>query len=171
MTENFIKESISLHYVALIVNDAGYTITKIEQDYGTDFIIMGQREYKDANGKKRYIDNGTLLKVQVKSTKKLKNKGTYWEYNLRRQNYNTYYVQKDNPYPFIFIIYKIPRMRNDWVKNDFFKLTVKKCAYYYIPNGDEIKTKNKTYVKIKIPKKNLFTKKNLKKIMEETFNE
>ena len=160
MTDNFIKESISLNYVSLIAQNAGFTVEKPSQDFGTD-LVLREQVYSVNNNKKHYYDSGRIIDVQVKSTTILKNIGNYWEYNLRLENYTACLKRLNTKTPYIFIIFKVPKTRKEWVTNDLSKLILKKCAYYYIPDGNE--NVYKTIAKLKIPKKNLLTGEVLKK--------
>lgn len=67
MTEEHIKEAISLRYIELIAAYNGYKTSSSYPDYGTDLSII-EVGYRIENDRKKYLDTGRELKFQLKAT-------------------------------------------------------------------------------------------------------
>lgn len=67
MTEEHIKEALSLRYIELIAAFNGYKTSSTSPDYGTDLDII-EVDFRIENQHKRYLDTGRELKLQLKAT-------------------------------------------------------------------------------------------------------
>jgi len=67
MTEEHIKEAISLRYLELLAAYSGYKTSSSYPDYGTDLEVK-EISFREENNKKRFFETGRELKFQLKST-------------------------------------------------------------------------------------------------------
>ena|SRR3989304_9068488 len=73
MTEEHIKEAISLRYIELIAAYNGYKTKSSYPDYGTDLDVI-EVGFRMENGHKRYSQTGRELKFQFKATTNIEEK-------------------------------------------------------------------------------------------------
>ena len=64
MTEEHIKEAISLRYIELIAAFNGFKTSSSYPDYGTDLDIK-EVDFRMENDHKRYLETGRELKFQL----------------------------------------------------------------------------------------------------------
>jgi glutamate dehydrogenase/leucine dehydrogenase len=87
MTEEHIKEAISLRYMELIAAYNGYTTDVPSQDYGVDLEIkeIGQRQVDN-----KYTPTGRSLSFQIKATtnNSIIIESNLIKYDLSAKNYN-----------------------------------------------------------------------------------
>lgn len=152
MDKNSIEELLSQRYIQILANRSGFDATKPEKDFGVDLSV--KEVSIDRRGiEKRYLYSGRSVDIQLKSCKNLKEKNGYVKYSLEKKTYNDYFFRKKNvEQPYIIIIFQIPKDENDWIQLTPDQLVLKKCAYYYVPDGTE--KMSICYARLKIPTSN-----------------
>ncbi len=159
MTETDIMEELSKGYLEVIASRSGY-FNAFQRDYGTDLTI---RKAKVCPVRKRYLTTGKAIDIQVKAVSE-----TYVidyddplkkdiKYDLEVKNYNDLIDranEKGAYIPLILVVFIIPADKSKWIELTSDELMVRKCAFWFqIPVGAS-HSKNKTTVRIEIPKTN-----------------
>jgi len=152
MTEEHIKEAISLRYLELLAAHSGYKTSASYPDYGTDLEVK-EISFREENNKKRYFETGRELKFQLKATTE---KGIIFEddlikYDLNSSTYNDLITRKNTKSPLILIVFVLPENKDEWLHLSDRELIVKKCAYWYIPEENDL-TNNTSNIRININK-------------------
>lgn len=165
MTEEHIKEAISLRYIELIAAYNGYNTGIPEKDYGEDLHII---EVGYNNERKRYSSTGRILKFQLKSTTEnsISNEENLIKYDLEAKSFNDLIERKNNCHPLILLLFILPVEKTDWINISEEELITKKCAYWYFPEQTELSTTNTTKKRITINKNNLFKLNTLNQLIE-----
>jgi len=152
MTEENIKEAISLRYLELLAAYDGYKTSTSYPDYGTDLEIK-EISFRKENDKKRYLETGRELKFQLKATTErsiiIENNSV--KYDLDSSTYNDLIIRKNTKSPLILIVFVLPENKEEWLCLSDKELIVKKCAYWFIPKEDS-STKNTSSIRITINK-------------------
>jgi hypothetical protein len=167
MTEEHIKESISLRYVELLAAFNGFKTSSSYPDYGTDLKIE-EVDYRIENEKKIYSETGRELKIQFKATteKGIVDEKETLKYDLDSVTFNTLIDRKDKGRPLILILFILPIDKSEWLNISDNELIARKCAYWYFPNRSEQKTVNTTKKRIEISKNNIITNETLNQLFE-----
>jgi len=150
LTENRIKEEISLAYVLAVAATKGFAteITRVDSD-SVDATIR-------YNG---YLDSDSTLyspeiKLQLKATSSPNLIENRIHFPLPIKNYNDLRARSGTPR--LLVILCLSEEKDEWLKHSPDKLILKKCAYYYNLKGLP-ESSNETSVTIKIPTVNLFS--------------
>ncbi len=167
MTEEHIKEAISLRFIELIAAVNGYKTSSSYPDYGTDLEIK-EVDYRIENGHKRYFETGRELKLQLKAT--TENSIVYEngivKYKLSASTYNDLITRRETKNPLILILFILPSDKSDWLHVSENELVTKKCAYWYYPNIIENETTNSATKTIEINHDNLISSEVLSELFE-----
>lgn len=153
MTEEHIKEAISLRYIELIAGYNGYDVSNSKNDYGRDLQIDEVNLFDDG----RLLSTNRSLHFQVKSTteKSITEDEKNIKYDLRATNYNDLIRLKDTANPLILLLFVLPENKKDWLGLTKEELITRKCAYWFMPEETALKTKNNNTIRIDIDKKHL----------------
>jgi len=158
MTDEHIKELISLRYIELVAAYNGFNTSVQDKDYGEDLSII-EVGYRIENGHKRLRNTGREIRIQLKAT--TVNSIIYEEniikYDLEIKNFNDLIERRDSAYPLILMVFILPVNKEDWINISDEELIVKKCAYWYLPKDKNIETNNTSTKRIGIYKDNLFS--------------
>ncbi len=153
MTEEHIKEAISLRYMELIAAYNGYDVSNSKNDYGRDLQIDEVNLFEDG----RTLSTNRSLHFQVKSTTEktiIEDKESV-KYDLRATNYNDLIKLKDTANPLILLLFVLPEDKNRWIELSKEELITRKCAYWFMPSETAEKTNNNSKIRIEIDKSNL----------------
>lgn len=168
MTEEHIKEAISLRYIELIAAYNGYKTSSSYPDYGTDLDVI-EVGYRTENGHKRYSQTGRELKFQLKATtikSIIEDNGTII-YDLKSKNYNDLIERKNTIYPLFLILFILPsNNKEEWISISDNELLSRKCAYWYFPKQTDLPTTNTKKKRITINKNNIFNLDTLNHLFE-----
>jgi hypothetical protein len=166
MTEEHIKEALSLRYIELIAAYIGFKTNSSYPDYGTDLEIK-EIDFRIENTQKRYLETGRELKFQLKATteKSIVFEDEYIKYDLNSTTYNDLIQRKESKSPIILIVFVLPDEKNDWLKITDNELISKKCAYWYFPEEGS-STQNTSSIRVIIDKKNVINSETLKYLFE-----
>lgn len=167
MTEEHIKEAISLRYIELIAAFNGFKTSSSYPDYGTDLDIK-EVDFRMENDHKRYLETGRELKVQLKATTEnsVIVEGDFIKYDLNASTYNDLLSRKHTKNPLILILFVLPSDKDNWLNISDDELIAKKCAYWFFPENTELLTLNKDKRRIAISKNNFFSNETLNKLFE-----
>ncbi|MFD0963096.1 DUF4365 domain-containing protein [Pseudofulvibacter geojedonensis] len=158
MTEEQIKEELSNNFIGIIASYSKYKITKPTDTGGVDFSITYDVTYdKDGDGSTRYIQSGDYIEVQLKATtdSSVIVNSSHIKYDLEAKTYNDLIMRKKLANaPLFLILFILPINRNDWVEVRNEEISLKKYAYWFIPDDDAKKTDNTSRIRISIPVKN-----------------
>ncbi|WP_071892440.1 DUF4365 domain-containing protein [Hymenobacter sp. PAMC 26628] len=156
MTEEQIKEQLSKGYLHLLASRAGYKSRTHELDHGVDVTIIKVREYIRSNGKKRLLDSGQSIDVQLKCTceKSVVAGPKFIKYDLEAKSYNDLIDRADDGAPLILILMILPDDDSQWLSIRNHEIALAKCAYWYLPDDNAIYSNNGRTTRISIPRSN-----------------
>lgn len=158
MTTSLIKENLSKKYIEIIAHRNGCSISKTENDHGVD-LTVNQVLRKMTGMKYRYFQTGRCIDIQLKSTtlKNIEEDEIYIKYDLEVKNYNDLIDRKnENLIPLILILFILPDEETEWVNVSENELVLKKCAYWYYPEGN-VCSENSSTQRIHIKKDNIIS--------------
>lgn len=153
MTEEIIKEFLSHHYIKIIGNYKGYKFSKPEPDCGVDLTATREVQYTDENGINN-IDSGESIEFQIKATTEngIESRDDGFHYDLKVKNYNDLVIRKTRGViPLVLIVFILPVDTQDWVNVSDTALLLKKYAFWFYPEEDNVLTDNITTKRIFIP--------------------
>ena len=167
MTEEHIKEAISLRYIELIAAFNGFKTSSSYPDYGTDLDIK-EVDFRLENDHKRYLETGRELKFQLKATTEnsVIEEGDLIKYDLNASTYNDLISRKHTKNPLILILFVLPIDKENWLKISDDELIAKKCAYWFYPKNTELLTENTGKKRIAISKNNFISNETLNHLFE-----
>lgn len=158
ITEQHIKEGLSVAYVTALAHYSGLLLGNFSFDYGMDGNFSGVRK----NGK-RYASNGFYLDFQLKASCNVEIHDDYIKYNLEAKTYNDL-VDENVGTPRILILYKLPNERSLWFNINESGISLKECAWWCSFVGQK-PTTNKERISIKIPRSQVLTPDVLRELM------
>ncbi|KAA1179705.1 DUF4365 domain-containing protein [Paenibacillus sp. B2(2019)] len=161
LTDEHIKEGLSLAYVSAVAHMAGMDYTQPKFDYGIDGTISEIKVRPDG----RRCPNGFKVEFQLKSTVNLSMDSKYITYNLDSKNYNDL-VETEIGTPRILIVFYLPRDRNHWLNLSESELVLKHCAWWTCLYGNT-PTRNVSKKTVQIPRDQLFDVSALQKIIRD----
>jgi len=166
MTEENIKEALSIKYIETLANYKGFKTHSLYPDNGTDLVIYEVKPRQE-NGHQRYFDTGRELKIQLKATSiEIEVNDGHLVYDLNANTYNDLVVRINDNRPLILILFLLPNEYQDWTILNEEQLVLKKCAYYYLPAEDAERTDNQVTQRIRINVENIVTIDTLNELME-----
>ncbi len=167
MTEEHIKEALSIKYIELIAAFNGYKTSIDSRDYGTDLDIK-EVDFRVENQHKRYLETGRELKLQLKATTEnsIVTENDIIKYDLSSSAYNDLLSRKNSKSPLILILFVLPADKTNWLKITDNELIVRKCAYWYFPEETEVRTSNSATKRISISKNNFISNETLTRLFD-----
>ncbi len=145
-----IEESLSISYVNAVVSKAGQVFQRLERDYGVDGEV---RRVDSIEGS--LIDTCAIFACQLKASKNWSENEDDIIYDIKAEAYNRLVEQnKRGTIPCLLLLMCLPEDDKEWLIINENELILKKSCYYYKVAGE--RTENKSSVRIRIPKKNLF---------------
>jgi hypothetical protein len=158
MTREDRQEALSLAYVHAVAAMCGMTHYVPSKDYGLDLTL---REVDQVG--KRFTESGLSLDLQVKSTASVAETRTAIGYDLSVRAYDISRAEVDQTR--ILALLVLPTSEDQWVRVTRTKLELRKCVYWVSLRGQPI-VRNRSSIRIAIPKRQLFTPVALRAIME-----
>jgi len=161
LTENKIKEEISLAYVVAVAAAKSFSTEFTRVDYDSvDAEIC-------CNG---YLAPESLLyspsiKLQLKATSHVHIVEDSIHFPLPIKNYND--LRAKSVTPRLLVVLCLPELKDEWVTHSTEELIVKKCAYYLNLFGFP-ESENEASVTVKIPLDNVFSPDTLYDLMLKT---
>lgn len=167
MTEEHIKEAISLRYIELVAAYNGYKTSSASPDYGTDLDIK-EVDFRLENNHKRYFETVRELKFQLKTSTEnsVIVEDNLIKYDLNTSTYNDLISRKNTKNPLILILFVLPHDKVNWLNISDEQLIAKKCAYWFYPENTEILTENTGKKRITISKTNFISNDTLNILFE-----
>ena len=162
LPESARKEALSRSYIQAVAAKTGVTISTPGQDFGVDGTF---KKIGKIDG--RIFETGIALDYQLKATTNFEAKDGTVIYDLEAKTYkdflNTFELSKR-----ILILFCLPKESEDWVKITEDCMELRKCCYWWDYN-DKVEEKgidNKSSVRIKISRSQIFDHKSLKKLLD-----
>ncbi len=167
MTEEHIKEALSLRYIELVAAFNGYKTSSSHPDYGTDLEIK-EVDFRIENQHKRYLETGRELKFQLKATTEnsIVFEDEIIKYDLNSSTYNDLLTRKNTKSPLILILFVLPSDKTNWLNISDNELITRKCAYWFFPDKTELLTANSATKRISINRKNFISNESLNQLFE-----
>ncbi|WP_294238551.1 DUF4365 domain-containing protein [Chryseobacterium sp. sg2396] len=153
MTEEQIKEKLSDAFISVIANYKGYKLQKPDDTGGVDFSVTYDK-ILSRNGKKRYIQSGEYIDLQLKATQehRIIFEENTLKYDLEAKTYNDLIFRFNyGNAPLILILAILPDNNTMWAQIGDFNLIMNQRVYYFYPNIDMEETNNQTTIRIEIP--------------------
>lgn len=158
MTEEHQKEEMSKAYVIAVAAHAGATSDFYDKDYGMDGRIC-DISHKNS----RFSQNGFGIDFQLKATTNIVDQSNVWSYDLEVKNYNDL-IETEVGTPRILVVYYIPKEKSEWLKINNNGTLLKHYALWCSLKGKK-ETDNKSTIRIELPKRNIFTPNELKRLL------
>jgi hypothetical protein len=151
LTENKIKEEISLAYVLAVAATKGFSteITRVDSD-SIDATIR-YNGYLDPDSSTLYSPE---IKLQLKATSNPNLREDFIHFPLPLKNYNDLKARSGTPR--LLVVLCLTEEKENWLKHSPDELVLQKCAYF-LNLKDYPDTENDTSVTVKIPLANLFS--------------
>jgi hypothetical protein len=161
ITQQHAQEALSLAFIHALTAKAGVNLSLGDRhDYGVD----GQfRPVQVRDG--RHVNSGFNLDFQLKAT-------TAWEldthtdsiiYDLEAKTYNDLAGRDPEAEGIVLIVLCLPPNTDHWLEANHEFLMLKNCCYWYRIDGEL--TNNTTTKRIYIPRANLLTAEEVRKIL------
>lgn len=152
------KEQLSNRFIGILAINNGYVIDKPEMDLGIDYQLKKTRTYTTPTGKTRYTVDPRYIDIQLKATtvNSIIEEDDSIKYDLEAKNFNDMVDRmSDGIAPLILILFVLPENQSEWVGIDENEIKLRKNAFWYRPNSDEVMTSNTSTKRISIPKSNM----------------
>lgn len=159
VTENHVKEGLSIAYVECLAAKAAYVVESARTDYGTDLTVRVVEKLRVQN-KTSYFTGSKHVALQLKATteSKLRAEGNFVKYALRAKNYNhlVHWWKSAPSAPKFVIVLALPDSKDDWVSLDTSELCIRRRAFWWRPNATDDYT-SRSSITISIPSAQLLT--------------
>ncbi len=165
LTENKIKEEISLAYILAIAATKAFSteITRVDNDSidasicYSGYMVQGESTLYSPS-----------IKLQLKATSNANIIGDNLHFPLPIKNYNDLKARSGTPR--LLIVLCLPETQTDWLVHSPAELILKKCAYFLNLNGLP-DSNNETTVTVKVPLSNIFSPDSIYDLMLKTSKE
>lgn len=164
MTEEDMKEAVSLAYVKAICGLAGYNHGSDCKDYGFDITVKHVKIRSRGEGRGRRVESGFNLDIQVKASCNCRIDGDQLVFSLENKNYNDL-VDGDIGTKRILVVLWLPK-DEDWHVQTPESLMLKKCAYWKYMEGMPAVPDTNSRTVVRIPLNNVFSIEKLTSLME-----
>ncbi len=171
ITLNHQKESLARAYIQAIAGRCGMMCAYSEFDYGIDVKVQDVKVRIDQRGGEdfaRYIESGFGIAVQAKSTIDAIIEDDAVAYDIEAKSFNDLRDPEVGE-PRILVLLVLPDNENEWLDFNEEQLTLRRCVYWHSLKGEPA-TNNKTRIRIRIPRTNLFDVTALRTMMERRKN-
>ncbi len=163
MTEDHIKEQLSLQYIGILASRMGYRTDRPITDYGVDLMIERIERVQKGN-QVRYFSSGQSVDVQLKCTteKQIIRKDQRVIYDLKVKNYNDLILRQQastkglgSYIPLLLMVVILPENPEKWVKmKTNGNLLIRGNAYWFYPSETMTLSDNTSTQRIYIPAQN-----------------
>jgi hypothetical protein len=158
MTREDRQEALSLAYVHAVAAACGMTHSRSAKDYGLDLTLNTIRE--DA---RRFFESGLKLDLQLKSTATLIETRAEIGYDLKIAGYDCLRFPASTPR--ILVVSVLPKSDTEWVRSTPTRLELRQRAFW-ISLRDRPAVRNRSSLRLMIPKRQRFTADGLREIMD-----
>jgi len=158
LTNNQIKEEISIAYIHAVAAQVGFSCEKLRIDMDSVDVVIQEHGMMD--------DSSSIyspeIKIQLKSTSSITEQNGAFHFSLPIKNYNDLRAKSTSPR--ILVLLVLPDESDNYVVHSIDELVLKKCAYWHNLSGlpDSSNTSNTT---VYIPTMNVLSPENLKDLM------
>ena len=159
LTDNKIKEEISLAYVMAVAAVKSFSTEMIRIDYDS---VDATIRYSGILAPGESIIYSPAIELQLKATSKVHIVDDFIHFSLPIKNYND--LRADTIIPRLLVVLHLPELKDEWVTHSTDELIMKKCAYYLNLCGFP-ESKNLTTVTVIIPLVNVFSPDSLYDLM------
>jgi hypothetical protein len=149
MTREDRQEALSLAYVKAVAAMCGMTYSTRSKDYGLDLTLY---EVSAEGG--RFVESGIALDLQLKSTTSIYETGKEFGFDLAVRAYD--FLRAETHPQRILVVFILPNDESEWIRQTHGKLELRKAAYWISLRGRPA-VKNRSSVRIEIPKRHLFS--------------
>jgi hypothetical protein len=158
LTENQIKEELSIAYIHAIAAKVGFSCERPKTDMDSVDVEI------KSHGK---LDNDSTIyspeiKLQLKSTSCINIIGDNIHFSLPINNYDD--LRSNSMTPRLLVIFELPVNKEEWIHHTSEELIMRKCAYWVNLSG-EPDTQNQSSVTVKIPKQQVLSPDELYQLM------
>ncbi len=157
MTREDRQEALSLAYVHAVAAVCGMTYSTPSKDYGIDVSL-----HEVARRVGHYYETGLRIDAQVKSTTAVRETPTTIDYDLTVKGYDD--LRPFAPVRRILLLSVLPADELQWVRQTPTRLSMQQRVYWISLRGRP-SVKNRSSVRIAIPKRQRFTTDALREIM------
>lgn len=159
MTREDRQEALSLAYVHAVAAACGMTHSARAKDYGIDLTLHEIRHQA-----KRYDESGFGLDLQLKSTTSAVETRAAFGFDLPVRAYDILRAETDQTR--LLVVLLLPKDEAEWLRQTRSKLELRKAAYWLSLRGRPA-VKNRSSVRVAVPKRNLFTPDAVRAIIEQ----
>lgn len=155
MTEQQIKEAISREFLRILANVHGFKTLEPPSDHGVDMIICPVT-VRDTPQGVRYLDSPFKLDFQLKATTSngVVDEGHQIKYDLEAKTYNDLISRRNDALPLHLVLVILNPNPPGCISIDDTRLALSGCAYWYLPETEDVETQNRATIRISIPKLN-----------------
>ncbi|QJW97083.1 DUF4365 domain-containing protein [Frigoriglobus tundricola] len=158
MTRQDRQEVLSLAYVHAVAAMCGMTHSARAKDHGIDLTL-----HEIVRDRGRFTESGMALELQLKSTTSVAETKTDIGYDLSIRAYDI--LRAEIGQVRLLVVFVLPASENEWLRQTRAKLELRKCAYWVSLRGRSA-VKNRSSVRIPIPKRQIFTPDAIRAIIE-----
>jgi hypothetical protein len=159
MTENEQKQQLSVAYVHAVAASAGYACqATIVDDDSVDVTIAAKGRVHAQS-----VLRSPRLEVQLKATSQKFLKEDHIAFPLPVKNYDE--LRCETMIPRVLVVFLLPDKPREWLELNEDRMISRRCAYWLSLLGSP-DTKNKANIKVRLPRTNCLTVKNLRSMME-----
>lgn len=159
MTREDRQEALSLAYVHAVAAACGMTHSARAKDYGIDLTL-----HEVLKENERFGESGRGLDLQLKSTTSAVETKTAFGFDLAVRAYDILRAETDRTR--LLVVLMLPRDEGEWLRQTRAKLELRKAAYWLSLRGRPA-VKNRSSVRVSVPKRNLFTPGAVRAIIEQ----
>jgi len=158
MTREHRQEAFSLACIQAVAAASGMTHSFTSKDYGIDLAL---HEVWEEAGK--YFETGLRLDVQLKSTTSSVMSRKSIGYDLSLKTYDV--LRYPSLVRRVLVLLVLPEDEREWIKQSQHKTELRKCLYWSSIRGHPA-VKNRSSIRISIPRHQVFTPASLRWIMD-----
>lgn len=159
LTENLIKEELSISYTNIVAARNGFAFTIEGRDSDS---IDGLLRYDGKLDDHSKFSNASVG-VQLKATINWEKSGNIIKYSLKAKNYNQL-VDEECMFPKILVLLCLPKDKNDWTDITKDRMLLRNCAYWVSLKGLDATT-NTSNIVVDIPEDQLLNEDEMKRLM------
>ena len=162
VNEEKIKELLSVSFIRLIAERAGFVATKPSSDYGDDLYVK-RLHFTPKFSKLQYFSTGELVGIQVKcvTQSRLAYTAQTIRFDLKEKPYNHLILRmeawkKGGKIPLILVLVILPDDHTKWLNYDEKDavLSLSSQAYWYLPDAKAKASPNRSTKRILISREN-----------------
>lgn len=158
LTENQIKEELSIAYIHAIAAKVGFSCERPKIDMDSIDVEIKSHGYLSPNSTLYSPE----IKLQLKATSNININDDNIHFSLPVNNYND--LRSNSMTPRLLVIFELPEDKTEWLQHSAEELIMRKCAYWVNLNG-EPETSNQSTVTVKIPKQQVLSPDELYQLM------